>query len=256
MYMKKNIAKAFLLVFSIGMVSCSKSDDYSSTYEFPTILKIVGGSNDILVSGTTGYNAKFSTYYLGSSVDLIWTSSSPDVSVSTTPGNITEANFFFKPGGPVGKIIPITITVTASNGIVGTKTLNVQYEKVPIGFNNKYKGIYTESGTLRRVPVSGTTTITALSGDLFIPAIDDNTLNPQVAKSVLNNSASTFLLRVNANGTITIERDPSSPDNIVPQPGTVSSYDPVTKTFDLHYQLATNSGTVRYIDSKLKFKSF
>ena len=119
--MKKNIAIVFLLVFSIGMVSCTKSDDYSTTYEYPTILKIVGSGN--VVAGAGGFTTKYSTYYLGSSVTLTWTSSSPaDVTVTPTPGNSTEATYLFKPSA-AGKTI--TVTVTASNGIVGTKTVTV-----------------------------------------------------------------------------------------------------------------------------------
>ncbi|MDO5980187.1 hypothetical protein [Flavivirga spongiicola] len=119
--MKKYIIVAFILVCSLGVLSCSKAEEHDLEYEYPTILTIAG-SNNITV-GAAGFTTDYYTYYLGSSVTLTWTSSSPtDVTITQIPEDSTGATFFFKPSA-AGKTI--TVTVTASNGVVGTREVTV-----------------------------------------------------------------------------------------------------------------------------------
>jgi hypothetical protein len=119
--MKIKSILVFSLLFCLVMLSCKKSEDYTSKYEYPTFLNIAG--SDAITVGADGFTTKYYTYYLGPSVTLTWSVSSPtDVDVTLTPDNQTEVTLKFKSSAAGGKI---TVTVNSSNGLTGTKEVTV-----------------------------------------------------------------------------------------------------------------------------------
>ena len=105
---------------AITLTACH-SDEADLVYEYPTILTIAGSTS--VNPGIAGFTTVYSTYYLGPGITYSWNSSSAsDVTITPDPKNITKASVLFKPSG-VGK--KITISVTSSNGITGTKEVTV-----------------------------------------------------------------------------------------------------------------------------------
>lgn len=112
---------ALIMFCTVVAMSCKKSELYNARYEYPTFL-IVQGSTSV-TAGASGFTEKYSTFYLGSSVTLTWTtSSSADVEMTPTPDNQTEMTIKFKPSAAGKKI---TVTVKSSNGITGTTEVTV-----------------------------------------------------------------------------------------------------------------------------------
>lgn len=135
--------------------------------------------------------------------------------------------------------------VTAADG----KTSKVWTIKInPLAVINAFEGTYAESGTL----VRGTGSPEALTGDVYLSSIDGNTVLAQAGTSVFNNPAILYQIKVNADNTVTIISEPSASVVITATPGMPSTYDPATKTFDLHYQYTTSA--LRKFDTKLVLK--
>jgi hypothetical protein len=135
--------------------------------------------------------------------------------------------------------------VTAADG----RTSKVWTIKVnPLPVINQFEGTYTESGTL----VRGTNPTDILTGEVYLSSINANTVLAQAGTSVFNNPAILYRIQVNADNTVTIISEPSASVLITPQVGVPSTYNPTTKTFDLHYQYTTSA--LRKFDTKLVLK--
>jgi len=117
----------------------------------------------------------------------------------------------------------------------------------PLPAINKYEGLYAESGTLVRIGNPAD----SLDADIYLQTIDENTCKAQAGKSVFNNSGITYFIKVNGDNSVTIINDPDAVVAIFPQAGKPSTYDPVTKTFDLHYHYRDGA---RLFDTKLILK--
>lgn len=123
----------------------------------------------------------------------------------------------------------------------------------PLPEINQYEGLYHESGTLVRVgnPADN------LDADIYLQTIDDTTCKAQAGKSVFNNPGILYRIKVNPDNSVTILSDPDSVVEIKPQdgnngvPNKPSSYDPATKTYDLHYHYRDGA---RMFDTKLVLK--
>lgn len=118
----------------------------------------------------------------------------------------------------------------------------------PLPVISQFEGDYKESGTL----VRGTGAPEALDADVYLSTIDANTVQAQAGKSIFNNPAILYRIQVNPDNTVTILSDPDASVTIIPQAGVPSTYNPATKTFDLHYQYTTSA--LRKFDTKLVMK--
>jgi len=142
---------------------------------------------------------------------------------------------------------PRKYKVTAADGKT-SRTWVIMVKPLPE--INQYEGFYQESGTLVRVgnPADN------LDAEVYLQTVDTNTCKAQAAKSVFNNPGITYFIKVNTDNSVTILPDPNAVVAIYPQDGTgglpnkPSSYDPATKTFDLHYHYRNGA---RLFDTKL-----
>lgn len=132
--------------------------------------------------------------------------------------------------------------VTAADGTT-SKVWTIKVNPLPV--INAYEGTYKESGTL----VRGTGSPETLTGNIYLSSINANTVLAQAGKSVFNNPAILYRIQVNADNTVTIMSEPSASVVIIPQAGVPSTYNPTTKTFDLHYEYTTSAK--RKFDIKL-----
>jgi hypothetical protein len=126
-----------------------------------------------------------------------------------------------------------------------TKDWTVKVNPLPI--INPYEGFYKESGTLVRIGNPPD----ELDAEIYLQSINANTCRAQAGKSVFNNPDILYQIQVNADNTVTIKSDPNAAVEIFPQEGKVSTYNPTTKTFDLHYHYRNGD---RLFDTKLVLK--
>jgi hypothetical protein len=147
-------------------------------------------------------------------------------------------------GKPGDFTSPRKYKITAADGI----TSRIWVIKVnPIPEINKYEGLYHESGTLVRAGNPPD----QLDADVYLTTVNSNTCRAQAGTSVFNNPAILYQIQVNADNSVTIKSDPNASVVIYPQAGKPSSYDPATKTFDLHYAYRNDE---RLFDTKLVLK--
>lgn len=135
--------------------------------------------------------------------------------------------------------------VTAADGTT-SKVWTIKVNPLPV--INAYEGTYKESGTL----VRGTGSPETLTGNVYLSSINANTVLAQAGTSVFNNPAILYQIKVNADNTVTIMSEPTASVVITPQAGVPSTYNPTTKTFDLHYQYTTSA--LRKFDTQLVLK--
>ncbi|MGQ7870738.1 DUF5018-related domain-containing protein [Sunxiuqinia sp. sy24] len=126
----------------------------------------------------------------------------------------------------------------------GTTTKEWTIKVNPLPEINAFEGYYQESGTLVRIGNAPD----ELDAEIYLQTIDSKTCRAQAGKSVFNNSGILYQIQVNADNTVTIKSDPNSVVEIFPQGGVTSTYDPATKTFDLHYHYRNGE---RLFDTKL-----
>ena len=147
-----------------------------------------------------------------------------------TPGNFTAERKY---------------KVTAADG----KTSKIWTIKInPLPAISQYEGLYKESGTL----VRGTGAPEALDADVYLSTVNATTLLAQAGKSIFDNPAILYQIKINTDNTVTIISEPTASVTIIPQAGVPSTYNPTTKTFDLHYEYTTSA--LRKFDTKLVLK--
>ncbi len=135
--------------------------------------------------------------------------------------------------------LPLTIK-SSSTGTISGNFGSVLYN---VGGKNQYHGLYHATGVFNH-PTLGPRTFD--SEKEFV------TTGSATIMGSMGDIANTFRLTVNANNTVTIQGTVNAPNDVIPQPGKTNTYDPATKTFDLHYQYAGGGGN-RVIDEKLVF---
>ena len=143
--------------------------------------------------------------------------------------------------------VPREYMITAADGTSNKWTVKVN----PLPLINQWEGSYTESGTLRRYN-SLPPTQDDLIAELYLLTVNANTIRAQAGKSVFNNAGILYDIRINADNSVTILPVAGAAVTIGPSAGEPSSYDPVTKTFDLHYEYTTSA--LREFDIKLVLK--
>lgn len=143
--------------------------------------------------------------------------------------------------------VPREYIIKAANGTSSKWIVLVK----PLPLINQWEGTYTESGTLRRYN-SVPPTQDNLSGDLYLLTINANTIRAQAGKSVFNNAGILYDIRINADNSVTILPVAGAAVTIGPSAGQPSSYNPTTKTFDLHYEYTTSA--LREFDTQLVLK--
>ncbi|MGV8827726.1 MAG: DUF5018-related domain-containing protein [Breznakibacter sp.] len=132
--------------------------------------------------------------------------------------------------------------VTAADGRT-TREWTIKVNPLPIISN--YEGMYKETGTL----VRGSNAPELLDATIFLETVNANTLRAQAGSSIFNNPAILYQIQINSDNSVTIKSDPNSSVAITAQQGVASSYNPATKTFDLHYEYTTSA--LRKFDTKL-----
>jgi hypothetical protein len=147
-------------------------------------------------------------------------------------------------GKPGDFTSPRKYKITAADG----KTTRIWVIKVnPLPEINQYEGLYHETGTLLRAGNPPD----VLDAEIYITTVNSNTCRAQAGKSVFDNPGILYQIQVNADNSVTIKSDPNAVVVIYQQASKPSSYDPATKTFDLHYAYRNDE---RLFDTKMVLK--
>jgi hypothetical protein len=143
----------------------------------------------------------------------------------------------------------LALKITAASGAVVATNLNTAI--LLLKLKSIYEGNYSETGTLTRyngaTEASGVLDQFDITGTTFFSTIDLNTIDGQV---VIPGFAATYArFTVNPDNTVTISQSPVTPlTNMGNTPGKTSTYDPATKTFDLHGGFLNSAGNLREFD--------
>jgi hypothetical protein len=135
------------------------------------------------------------------------------------------------------------------------------YHSVGTRWNFNQASDYTGWNSAAKTPNAASLALIAGTGPWDFPATQVVTVNAQNSLVHEGNSDGGFGLiniKVNADNTVTISSTCPANDgscappltnvaNLLPLPGTTSTYDPATKTFELYYQYTNPAGTFRVI---------
>lgn len=145
-------------------------------------------------------------------------------------------------------ILPIKLAA-ASSGTINS-SLQTTYFTID-QLNNIYAGSYTTTGTRYNFNADGSSAGTNAISDtrvLTTMAFDSCSINTIANLGVYNGTV--FYVRVNPDNTVEfsgyLQDDLGSP--ITNQPGKTSTYDPGTRSWDVHYMYTNTNGTYRYMD--------
>ncbi len=124
---------------------------------------------------------------------------------------------------------PVAYDVTAANGDKKKWVISI----APLPVVNQWEGNYLQEDTLWH----------ATAGQQVAPAnyeqalltVNATTLKATAGFWYFNNPGITYQLTVNSNNTVTISADPGAAVSVEQDTDKPSTYDPVTKKFDLHY---------------------
>lgn len=143
----------------------------------------------------------------------------------------------------------LALKIVDANGAVVASNLSVAI--LLIQLKSIYEGNYLEEGVLTRyngpTESSGVLDEFPITGSAYFSTISTNSIDGEI---VIPGFVQTkTLLTVNSDNTVTIGPSPSLPSTAMQNiPGTTSTYDPATKTFDLHGEFLNSSGNLRRFD--------
>jgi hypothetical protein len=117
--------------------------------------------------------------------------------------------------------------------------------------NNIYAGSYTTTGTRYNYNADGSYAgSTAISDTRVLSTMSFDSCSINTIANLGSYNGTVFYVRVNPDNTLEfsgyLQNDPGSP--IANEPGKTSTYDPATKTWDVHYMYTNTNGTFRYMD--------
>ena len=145
-------------------------------------------------------------------------------------------------------LLPVELSTASSGTINGS--LQTTYFTIN-QLNNVYAGSYTTTGTRYNFNADGSAAGTNSISDtrvLSTMAYDSCSINTIANLGSYNGTV--FYVRVNPDNTLEfsgyLQDDPGAP--IGNQPGKASTYDPTTRTWDVHYMYTNTNGTYRYMD--------
>lgn len=151
----------------------------------------------------------------------------------------------------------LALKITSAQGASIATNLNTAIYLIKL--RNIYEGHYDESGN--RIAYSGPTSaapvsfIVPLAGNYLIPTVDINSVTAPFADL----GGLTVLVTVDPlTNLVTVTDDPANPSgfNGVGNDGAPSTWDPATKTFDLHFKYLNGAGNLRHIDETLTYTGF
>ena len=151
----------------------------------------------------------------------------------------------------------LALKITDASGATIATNLNTAIYLLKL--RNIYEGHYDESGQriLYAGPNSGAGVVATvpLSGNYLIPTAGLTSVTAPFADL----GGLTILLTIDpVTNLVTITDDPNNPSGFTGEgnDGPNSTYDPATKTFDLHFKYLNGSGNLRHIDEKLTYTGF
>ncbi len=147
----------------------------------------------------------------------------PEASVIAPVNGATEL------GKPGNFSSPVTYEVTAANGSKKRWVISV----APLPIVNQWEALYIESGTLEHSS-SGLQTCPANFEQELVTA-GSNKLKATAGYWYFNNPGITYYISVNPDNSVTISADPNAVVVVQQEASPASTYDPVTKKFDLYY---------------------
>jgi len=143
----------------------------------------------------------------------------------------------------------LVLTITDAQGAVIAANLNTAI--ILVKLKSVYEGSYVETGTLTRfngaTEASGVLDEFPIDGTTGFTTVNLTTIEGQI---IIPGFAATYTqLTVNPDNTVTIAPSAISPSTDMQNiPGTTSTYDLPTKTFELHGQFLNSSGNLRQFD--------
>ncbi|HEX9511477.1 MAG TPA: DUF1735 domain-containing protein [Puia sp.] len=145
-------------------------------------------------------------------------------------------------------MLPVTLT-SASSGTVDS-SLKTTFFTIN-HLDNIYAGSYHTIGTRHNYNADGSSGSTSSIDDtrvLSTMSSDSCSINTIANLGAYNGTV--FYVRVNPDNTLEfsgyLQNNPGAP--IANQPGVVSTYDPATRVFTVHYMYTNTNGTYRYMD--------
>jgi hypothetical protein len=145
-------------------------------------------------------------------------------------------------------MLPVTLTSAASGKI--DSSLQTSYFRID-HLDNIYAGSYHTIGTRHNYNADGSDGGTSSIDDtrvLSTMSSDSCSINTIANLGAYNGTV--FYVRVNSDNTLEfsgkLQNDPGAP--IANQPGAVSTFDPATRVFTVHYMYTNTNGTYRMMD--------
>jgi hypothetical protein len=168
---------------------------------------------------------------------------------STSSAPLT-VNFTTKSlGANTNYMLPITLTSTSA-GTLDTSLLTTYFSINKLV--NIYDGSYHTIGTRTNYDANGVyvSPVNTIDDTRVLTTIsaDSSSINTIANLGAYNGTV--FYVKVKADNTCVftgkLQNDPNVP--VVNQPGTVSTYNPATKVFTVHYMYTNTNGTIRKMD--------
>lgn len=145
-------------------------------------------------------------------------------------------------------LLPVQL-MSVSSGTINS-SLQTAYFTIN-QLNNIYAGSYTTTGTRYNFNADGSAAGTnSISDTRVLTTMGYDSCSINTIANLGSYNGTVFYVRVNPDNTLEfsgyLQNDPNSP--IANEPGKTSTYDPATKTWDVHYMYTNTNGTYRYMD--------
>ncbi|HMH34534.1 MAG TPA: DUF1735 domain-containing protein [Puia sp.] len=143
----------------------------------------------------------------------------------------------------------LAFRITDAQGLVIASNLNIAILKIVL--KSEFEGNYTTDGKLTRfagsTEGSGQVDQFDITGDVYFNTVTANSID--AALNIPGFSTVQMTLVINADNSVTITKSVLNPGvNIGNNPGKPSTYDPVTKSFDIHGQYLNAANALREVD--------
>jgi hypothetical protein len=117
--------------------------------------------------------------------------------------------------------------------------------------NNVYAGSYSTTGTRYNYNADGSYAgSSAISDTRVLTTMSFDSCSINTIANLGSYNGTVFYVRVNSDNTLEfsgyLQNNPGSP--ITNEPGKTSTYDPSTRSWDVHYMYTNTNGTFRYMD--------
>ncbi|MEX6688805.1 DUF4361 domain-containing protein [Danxiaibacter flavus] len=134
-----------------------------------------------------------------------------------------------KLGTPGDFSAPVSYEVTAANGNKTRWVISVS----PLPVVNQWEGMYAESGTLNHASAGLQTCPANYTQELITASA--NSIKATAGYWYFSNPGITYFITINPDNSVTISADPDAVVSIQQDPAQASTYDPLSKKFNLYY---------------------